>query len=93
MDRVFKDLAKRRSQRVYRVHFVAAEEAGLLPGETGALRRKLSVTLKVTLSYRTRICLEKQAAPARRNQVDPGTPPVTTSTPPTEGPATTISEG
>lgn len=40
----------------------AAEEAGLVARETGALRRELSTTLKDTLSYRTRIvCLEEQA--------------------------------
>ena len=62
------DLAKKRRAQRYRVTFSAAEEAGLIARETGALRRELSMTLQDALSYRTRVCLEKQAL-ARPSQV------------------------
>ena len=57
---ILTDLAKRRARK-HRVTFTPAEEAGLIARETGALRRELSMTLQYVLSFRTRVCLEKQA--------------------------------
>ena len=48
MHRLLKSLAKHRAQR-YRVTFSAAEEAGLIAREAGALRRELSMTFQDAL--------------------------------------------
>lgn len=51
------------------------------------------MTLQDSLPYRTRVCLERRAAARRRSRVDPGRPPAMTSTPPTGGAVTTVSDG
>ena len=84
MHSLLKSLTKHRAQR-YRVTFSAAEEAGLIARETGALRREMSMTLQDALSYRTRACLEKQAL-ARSSQVHFTSSPAPTPTPPPEDP-------
>ena len=90
MHKLLRDLAKRRAQR-YRVTFSAAEEAGLIARETGALRRELSMTLQDALSYGTRVCQEQQAL-ARPSQVHFTRPPAPTPTPrPSEDPGTSAS--
>ena len=86
MHRLLRCLAKRRIQS-FRVTFSAAEEAGLIARETGALRRELSITLQDALSLRTRSRLEKQAL-SRPSQGPPHRPPATSSTHPPGGPGT-----
>lgn len=71
---------------------IAAEEAGIVARETGALRPELSMTIQDTLPNRTRLCLEKKAV-ARPSRVDSTTSPATSPKPPPGAAKATTASG